>query len=224
MTMKTQPISRRALAAGFALAPVAGLPALAGAVSVDDPIISALAELDRLKAAEKSAEEASLAAHEAFEAARKSIGVVIYKGEEVRSLDRLEFLANRPRLLSDAEWGETIALLKSGRTAQQIEAARPDPEYHTARAALEARLPAYKKSKVESGAAAAEVMVEAAYEEVGYAERAVYEAEPTSRAGAIALLRFAADFLEENGVNDTMLEDVFPDAIRRAADFFEGEA
>ena len=31
--MKTQPISRRALAAGLALAPVAGLPALAGAVS-----------------------------------------------------------------------------------------------------------------------------------------------------------------------------------------------
>ena len=56
------------------------------------------------------------------------------------------------------------------------------------------------------------------------AERAVYEAEPTSPTGAIALLRFAADFLEENGVNDTMLEGVFPDAIRAAADFFEGEA
>jgi hypothetical protein len=53
---------------------------------------------------------------------------------------------------------------------------------------------------------------------------AVYEAEPTSRAGAIAFLRFVADFLEENGVNDTLLEDVFPNAIRAAADFFEGEA
>ncbi len=219
--MKTTPISRRALAAGLALAPVAGLPALAGVGSVDDPVFAALAELDRLKAAEKAAEEAYSATHEAFEAARKSIGVVTYKGEEVRSLDRLEFLANRPRLLSDAEWGETIEMLKRGRTVQQIEAARPDPEYHAARAALEARLPAYKKSKVESGAKAAEANAQAAYEKVGDAERAVYEAEPTSRAGAIALLRFAADFLEENGVNDTQLEDVFPVAIRRAADFFE---
>jgi len=38
------------------------------------------------------------------------------------------------------------------------------------------------------------------------------------------LLRFAADFLEENGVNDTKLGNVFPDANRRAADFFEGSA
>jgi hypothetical protein len=48
--MKTQPISRRALAAGLALAPVAGLPALAGAVSVDDPVFAALAERERLEA------------------------------------------------------------------------------------------------------------------------------------------------------------------------------
>ena len=68
--MKTQPISRRALAAGLALAPVAGLPALAGVGSVDDPVFAALAELDRLKAAEKAAEEAYSATHEAFEAAR----------------------------------------------------------------------------------------------------------------------------------------------------------
>ena len=48
--MKTQPISRRALAAGLALAPVAGLPALAGAVSGDDPVFAVLAERDRLEA------------------------------------------------------------------------------------------------------------------------------------------------------------------------------
>ena len=44
--MKTQPISRRALAAGLALAPIAGLPALAGAaptVPHADPIIAAIA-------------------------------------------------------------------------------------------------------------------------------------------------------------------------------------
>ena len=36
--MKTTPISRRTLAAGLALAPVAGLPAFAGAATIDDPV------------------------------------------------------------------------------------------------------------------------------------------------------------------------------------------
>jgi hypothetical protein len=45
--MKTQPISRRALAAGLVLAPVAGLPAIAGA-----PISEALAKaIERHRAA-----------------------------------------------------------------------------------------------------------------------------------------------------------------------------
>jgi hypothetical protein len=49
--MKTQPISRRALAAGLALAPVAGLPALAGANSAA-PISDALAQaIERHRAA-----------------------------------------------------------------------------------------------------------------------------------------------------------------------------
>ena len=42
--MKTHPISRRSIAAGLVLAPVAGLPALAGVVSADDPILAALDE------------------------------------------------------------------------------------------------------------------------------------------------------------------------------------
>ena len=102
--------------------------------------------------------------------------------------------------------------------------ASPDPEFEAARADLEARLSAVDPAKEEGGEDDDEAESNEAFAILGDAERAVYEAEPTSRAGAIALLRFAADFLEENGVNDTQLEDVFPDAIRRAADFFEGRA
>jgi hypothetical protein len=40
--MKSPNISRRALAAGLALAPVAGLPALAGAAQQADPILAAI--------------------------------------------------------------------------------------------------------------------------------------------------------------------------------------
>jgi len=118
----------------------------------------------------------------------------------------------------------TIAQLRRGRAMQQEELASPDPEFEAARAALEARLPAVDLTKPEGGADEEEAASSEAFEVLGDAERAVYEAEPTSPAGAIALLRFAADFLEGNGVNDTKLEDVFPDAIRRAADFFEGRA
>jgi hypothetical protein len=46
--MKTKPISRRALAAGLALAPVAGFPALAGAPILSDALAQAI---DRHKAA-----------------------------------------------------------------------------------------------------------------------------------------------------------------------------
>jgi hypothetical protein len=222
--MKSPNISRRALAAGLALAPVAGLPALAGALSVDDPILAALAEYKRRYSVSTAAWEAASDASKALDAARQAVGVVTYKGEEVSSLRRLEYLADRPRLLSDAEWGETIALLKSGRTAQQIEAARPDPEYQAARAALEPLLPAHEAAERAADVRGAEKRAEPLEVKTREAERAVYEAEPTSPAGAIALLRFAADYLEENGVNDTLLEDVFPDAIRAAADFFEGEA
>ncbi len=216
--MKTQPISRRALAAGLALAPVAGLPALAGAVTIDDPVFVALAEHGRAHAAWEAIEEASAVTSEAFR-------VVTYKGEEVYSLPRLNELAGRSNYYMTADQLEaTIAQLRRGWAMQQEELASPDPEFEAARGALEVRQSAVDLAKEEGGEDDDEAESNEAFEVLGYAERAVYEAEPTSRAGAIALLRFAADFLEENGVNDTLLEDVFPDAIRRAADFFEGGA
>ena len=222
--MKTQPISRRALAAGLALAPVAGLPALAGVVSADDPVLGALAEYKRRYAVSTAAWDAASDASKALDAARKAIGVVTFKGEEVHSLGRLEYLADRPHTLTAEELEATIARLRQGWAMQQEEAARPDPEYQAARAALEARLPAHEAAARSADVRGAEKRAEPLEDKTREAERAVYEAEPTSRAGAIALLRFAADFLEENGVNDSMLEDVFPDAIRAAADFFEGRA
>jgi hypothetical protein len=187
-------------------------------VSVDDPVLAALAEHGRAHAAWEAIEEAPAATREAFR-------VVTYKGEEVYSLPRLNELAGRSNYYMTAdELEETIALLRRGWAKQQEELAPPDPEYEAARAALEARQSAIGLAKAEGGEDDDEAASNEAFAVLGDAERAVYEAEPISRAGAIALLRFAADFLEENGVNDTLLEDVFPDAIRRAADFFEGEA
>ncbi len=110
--MHSPNISRRSLAAGLALAPVAGLPALAGAVSVDDPVFAALAEFQRLQAVEKAAEKGSSEVSEAFCAARDALGVVTFKGEKVYSLKHLEFLADRPRPMSEAELEAAIANLR----------------------------------------------------------------------------------------------------------------
>ena len=213
--MQSPNISRRTLAAGLALAPVAGLPALAGAATIDDPVFIALADHNR-----------ALAAYEAIqEAPSEPSPFVTYKGKKAYSLSHLNDLAGRPNYrMTAAELEETIAQLRRGWAMQQEEAARPDPEFEAARADLEARLSAVDPAKEEVREDDDEAESNEAFAILGDAERAVYEAEPTSRAGAIALLRFAADFLEENGVNDTQLEDVFPDAIRRAADFFEGRA
>jgi hypothetical protein len=222
--MNTQRISRRAVATGLALAPVAGLPALAGAGSVDDPILAALAEYKRRHSVSTAAWDAASDASKAVDAARQAIGGVTFKGEKVYSLERLEHPADRPHTMTADELEATIAQLRRGWAMQQEETARPDPEYQAARAALEARLPAYKAAARAADVEGAEEKAEPLDEKTRQAERAVYEAELKSVAGAAALLRFAADYLRENGINDTLLEDVFPDAIRRAADFFEGTA
>ncbi|MGO9768425.1 MAG: hypothetical protein ACLPSW_02510 [Roseiarcus sp.] len=178
----------------------------------------ALAEHGRALTAYEAIEEAPAATREAFR-------VVTYKGEEVYGLPRLNELAGRSNYYMTADELEaTIAQLRRGWAMQREELASPDTEYESARAALEVRQSAIDLAKEEGGADEAEAASNEAFAILRDAERAVYEAEPISRAGAIALLRFAADFLEENGVNDTQLEDVFPDAIRAAADFFEGES
>src|ERR1019366_10101352 len=98
--MKTQPISRRALAAGLALAPVAGLPALAGVVSADDPVFAALAELERVKATVETVGKVHSAAEEAIFEARAP-GFVEFEGREVRSLADLDGWYRSSGVLSD---------------------------------------------------------------------------------------------------------------------------
>lgn len=226
--MNKQPISRRSFAAGLALAPVAGLPAIAGAVNAgDDPVLAALAEHERLQVLAKAAEEASNAADRAFVAARETLGLVMFKGEDVYSLEYLECLAGHTFRSGNYTYEKLeaiIADIRQGWAIMQAEMTQPDVEYEAARSALEARLPAYEGAKIESGIDAAEETMNAAFDDVSDAERTIFETAPTSRAGAVALLRFTADFLDELGINDMKVDDVLPDALRAAADFFEGEA
>jgi hypothetical protein len=223
--MKTQPISRRALAAGLALAPVAGLPALAGAGSGRDPIHSALAELERVKATVERLDEAVEKAHGALTemspecASIELDGMVFSEHEAIDS--HFNYLG-----IPDENIDKTIALLESWRKSPLTPELRAEREAGRRRAhdELDALLQQRAAAKAESGYADADAAASEAFEQQGDVERSIFETEPTSRAGAIALLRFAADHIEDLGVNDSNVADVLPDAIRAAADFFEGRA
>ncbi len=96
-------------------------------------------------------------------------------------------------------------------------------EYEAALAALKADEREYQK--ISRPALEADEAARAAAEVAGAAERELLETAPTSRAGALRLLRHLADFLDEDDVvNDTNVDDVVGDAIRNAIAFFESEA
>ena len=223
--MKTQPISRRALAAGLALAPVAGLPALAGVVSGDDPIISALAELDQAKVRATHFEELCGQASEAYGELRPQSSYVIVDGMKLCLHEDIDAHFNDPGMPIE-NVRNTIKLLLSYRNRP------PTPEQQAeredARRSAHEELDAIKRQQAEARTASGYGEVDDAYNEAYReerdAERAIMIAEPTSPAGAIALLRFIADQLDDIGINDTNFEDVLTDAIRAAADFFEGRA
>ena len=121
---------------------------------------------------------------------------------------------------------KTIALLKSWRKSPLTPEQKAEREAARRRAheELDALLQQCATAKAKSGYADADAATDEASEQQWDVERAIFETAPISRAGAIALLRFAADHIEDMGVNDSNVADVLPDAIRRAADFFEGEA
>ncbi|MBG0796205.1 hypothetical protein IYX23_00560 [Methylocystis sp. L43] len=126
--------SRRAMLAGLAAAPVAGLPAIAGVVADDDPLLEALAEYERLHAIERTAWEA------VADAAPTSnrLPEVVFNGNRVFSILHLETMRESSMGMTDEEIDDTIARLRKGNATMRAEAAGLEPEYQNARAVLEA--------------------------------------------------------------------------------------
>ncbi len=70
----------------------------------------------------------------------------------------------------------------------------------------------------------AEYAASGLYDARAEAEVALFETTPTSRAGAVRLLRHLADFLDEDDVvNDNVVGDMIGDAIRNAVAVLERE-
>lgn len=185
--------TRRTILAGLALAPIAGVPVIAGAVVGDDPIFAAFAEHERARAAETLAWKATEDLSEAAQAAKAAAGM-----GDAKILTR--------RRIEDIH---KMGLYSSS-------------EYEAALTALEADKSEFQKMAVaiEESEAAAECVRDATNE----TEVAIFETTPTTRAGAVKLLRHIADFLDEDDViNDMLVGDLIGDSIRNAVAVLERE-
>jgi hypothetical protein len=222
--MTTQPISRRTLAAGLALVPVAGLPALA-ADSADDPVLAALDGLQRLKEHIKGLDEAVEKAHDALIEMSPGSASIKLDGMVFSEHEAIDTHFDDPGIPIE-NVRNTIKLLLSYRKRPLTPEQKAEREAARRRAheELDALLQRRATAKVKSGYADVDAVADEAFERQGDAERAIFETAPISQAGSIALLRFAADHVEDMGVNDSNVADVLPDAIRAAADFIEGRA
>lgn len=212
-------LNRRTIVAGLAAAPIAGLPAIAGAVGAD-PLLEVLAEYERLHAIEQAAWEAAAAA----EPVGKMLSDVVFNGKSIFSIANLEIMRECSMGMTDEQLDEAIARIRTGNARMRAEAIDLEPEYQKARAELEAR-GGFAQEASPSEALDAESAAQEALDNAKEAQMAVFEAVPTTRAGAARLLKFIADFLDEDDViNDTRAEGKVGDAIRNAVAVLEREA
>jgi hypothetical protein len=219
--MKTQPISRRALAAGLALAPVAGLPALAGAINSSDPVFVALAALEQTEARARQIWDAHDAAEEAFYGSAPPRLPLVVDGIPCNDHDAINAHFDDPGM-PEENIDNAIALLESYRKrplAPEQQAEREDAR-RKAHEELDAIIATRAKAKAETGWADLEEPYQRSLDAHCEAERKILATMPTTQAGAVALLRFASQYLRDNSDRG----GIATDAIRRAADFFEGEA
>ena len=215
-------ISRRALAAGLALAPVAGLPALAGEVSVDDPVFTAIAELKSVRPNVETVGKVHSAAEEAIFEARAP-GFVEFEGREVRSLADLDGWFRSSGVLSDENIRKIVRSLiaKRPRFLTPAEKAQREAEreaaYLNARADLERVEAAEAEARARSGFDEAEAKWNDATSRENDAEDAIFACEPRTAAGALALLRFVVDHTANFSADNMDTAG----AIRRALEVLE---
>jgi hypothetical protein len=166
--MSNTPTRRLFLATGSAAAVFGALSQSVAAA--EDPIFAAIAEYERAKVAAQAATDTVHQASEAYENAKREIGLVIYKGEEIDSIGRLDFVA-------DGERGK---------------------EYFKAHEALEARAEAYQKAWRDFRVHELDEAATDVFMVKWKAQTAVIETQPATQVGAIALLCVLAERLDDD--------------------------
>jgi hypothetical protein len=214
MTKSTSPaanaglpaIDRRSVVCGLGTAAVAGVPTLASAAPTnDDPVLQAIASLERLKIHTKEPDAAHSVAEDAMLAARKE-NVVTLDGEEMRTHDEIDDHF-KPAFEDEEQFNRFVERLRP-RQLSATERAERDLARQAAHDALTRREAAIAEFEQRTGDAEYEVM----------------EAKPTTTAGAVAVLRFVADLIETLHLPDDDEHEHYVRAICNAADSFEGNA
>jgi|HubBroStandDraft_6_1064221.scaffolds.fasta_scaffold496329_2 hypothetical protein len=230
MTKSTSPaanaglpaIDRRSVVCGLGTAAVAGVPTLASAAQTnDDPVLQAMASLERLKIHTKEPDAAHSVAEDAMLAARKE-NVVTLDGEEMRTHDEIDDHF-KPAFEDEEQFNRFVERLRP-RQLSATERAERDLARQAAHDALTRREAAIAEFEQRTGYREIEARKEAVYDAVWDAEYEVMEAKPTTTAGAVALLRFVADLIETLHLPDDDEHEHYVRAICNAADFFEGNA
>ena len=209
---------RRFLAVGSAATVFASLH---GAIAqADDPVFAALADLERVKANVVAVGEIHSAAEEAiYEAGAPRF--VEFEGEQIHSLARLDAIFHgaltRKAILSiirNMRASLPPRLSLAGQAAR--DAARAEA-YRMARAELEHMVAAAAEARAQSGFDQVETTWNEVISRENDAVDVIFACEPRTAAGALALLRFVADYMDSLCGNDVDTSG----AIRRALAVFE---
>jgi hypothetical protein len=121
--------------------------------------------------------------------------------------------------MTEAELEATIADIRAGAEKLRREAPAKRAEFERAREALEIRIAAHDNVRSDE----LEEKSDVAWDAFSEAEDAAFCVEPTTPAGAAALIRFAIDTMLEE-VSDTRIDDAFRDRVRRAVASLESAA
>lgn len=195
MSAQTRETTRRAVVAGLAAAPVASLPAVACASPA--PADPIFDAFAEFERAKATDAAAWKAYNDLEESTWSALEAAGIKPTQLLTHRRLE--SHRAAgLLSDTEYADALTALDGPETEHQALWRAVEELEESSRDAAEAR---------------------------GEAEREFVTTAPTTRAGALRLLRHLAEFLDgDDVVNDRFLDDVCGDAIRNALAVFESEA
>jgi hypothetical protein len=206
------PLDRRSLICALGTAAIAGIPAAAGAAPVrDDPVIQALAELERLK----THVEVANAADEAVEEAMPDINVAVtLDGERIITHEAID-AHFRPAFEDEEEFNRVVVNIEKLRPRLLSDTERDERD--RARQAAHDELTGKETARAEASRAfnadETAARLAEAYTALWDAEYIVMDSKPATTAGAILLLRFSADLLEEFAHERAL------NAMRNTADF-----
>lgn len=183
--------SRRALVAGLALAPLAGVSARAGAMPIADPVFAALAELGRVQERFNQVGKVHATAEAAYLERRPKNIFLILNGRKFYDHEQI-----------DSHFDDIEAVIKqllsmSRRTLSPDEQAERDQARQAAHEELDRILAAKQEAAEQTGFREADDLWNKTFDELSNAEDAAIEAEPSSPAGAIAMLRFLAGHIDD---------------------------